>query len=222
MTHFYLIRHGRTTWNDEGRMQGWADPPLDEVGRQQARALAARLADARFDAIYSSPLLRARATAEAVAKLHGLRVNLDDRLRERNIGDWTGLTAEEARARNPRLFDADWRRLGPPGGENQAALAARAAEAVDSIVKAHPNATIALVSHGGTLSAYLAHVLGIPPEREVSFSFHNTAIARLNLTLNGADPGPGSEAMRESPNIRLLTLGDDRHLDESPPPLAPE
>src|SRR6188768_2423955 len=96
MTHLYLIRHGRTTWNDEGRMQGWADPPLDGVGRQQAQALAARLVGARFDA----------------------------RLRERNIGDWTGLTFEEARARDPQRFEADWRRMGPPGGENQADLAA--------------------------------------------------------------------------------------------------
>src|SRR5512141_837066 len=131
MTHLYRIRHGRTNWNDEGLMQGWAVPPLDAVGRQQAHALAARLARARFDAIYSSPLLRARGTAEAVAQAHGLRIHFDDRLRERNIGDWTGLTFEEARARDPQLFDADWRRLGPPGGEKQAELAARAAAAID-------------------------------------------------------------------------------------------
>ena len=208
MTHLYLIRHGRTTWNDEGRMQGWADPPLDDVGRQQARALANRLVHARFDAVYSSPLLRARATAEAVAKAHGLRVHFDDRLRERNIGDWTGLTFEEARARDPQRFDADWRRMGPPGGEKQAELAARAAAAVDSIVKAHPQGTIAIVSHGGALSAYLAHALGVPPEQDVSFSFHNTAIARLNLQADGAP----------EPTVRLLSLGDDRHLDDPPPP----
>lgn len=208
MTHLYLIRHGRTTWNDEGRMQGWADPPLDAVGFQQARALAVRLAGARFDAIYSSPLLRARATAEALAEPHGLRVRFDDRLRERNLGDWTGLTFDEVRARDPRRFDADWRLLGPPGGEKQAELAERAAAAVASAVQAHPLGAIAVVSHGGALSAYMAHVLGIPPDREVSFSFHNTAIARLNLTLeNGAGP-----------SVRLLSLGDDRHLDEPSSP----
>ncbi|MEP7357076.1 MAG: histidine phosphatase family protein [Anaerolineales bacterium] len=208
MTHLYLIRHGRTTWNDEGRMQGWADPPLDAVGRQQALALAARLAGARFDAVYSSPLLRARATAEAVAAAHGLRVNFDERLRERNIGDWTGLTFEEARARDPERFDADWRRLGPPGGESQAELAARANAAVDDIAASFPRGTIAVVSHGGALSAYLAHALGIPPERDVSFSFHNTAVARLNLLPDG----PRGVA------VRLLSLGDDRHLDEPLPP----
>src|SRR6266851_187680 len=180
MTHFYLIRHGRTAWNNEDRLQGWADQPLDDTGLTQARALAAWLQAVAFDAFYSSPLRRARQTAEVVAEPHGLPVTLDDRLRERNVGDWTGLTLDQARAQAPDRFDADWRQSGAPGGEAQAALTARVAAVVDDIVAAWPAATVAVVSHGGALSSVLAHLLGIPAHIAVSFSFHNTAVARLN------------------------------------------
>lgn len=204
MTLLYLIRHGRTAWNDLGRMQGWSDQPLDDHGRAQAQALARRLSARRFAAIYSSPLLRARATAEIVAAWHGLPVRLDDRLQERNLGEWTGLTFEEARARQPeRLLGNGWRLLGPPGGDTQASLAARVSAAFDAIVAAHPDETVAVVSHGGALSAYLGHLLGVSPERNVSFAFHNTAVARVSV--RPAPDGQGND-------VRLLALGDDHHL----------
>jgi len=207
VTHFYLIRHGRTAWNNSDRLQGWADEPLDDVGQAQTAALAARLHDVRFDALYSSPLRRARQTAEALAVSRGLPVTLDDRLRERNVGDWTGLTLDQARAQAPDRFMADWRQAGAPGGEAQAALTARVAAVFDDIVAAYPAATVAVVSHGGALSAVLAHLLGIPGQRPVSFSFHNTAIARLIVTPNGAS---GSQ-------VRLISLGDDRHIERLGP-----
>src|SRR5690348_5687009 len=116
MTHLYLIRHGRTAWNNQDRLQGWADEPLDAVGQAQAAALAAWLRPVAIDAIYSSPLRRARETAEIVAQPHGLAVQLDDRLRERHVGDWTGLTLDEARTQTPALFNGDWRVAGAPGG----------------------------------------------------------------------------------------------------------
>jgi 2,3-bisphosphoglycerate-dependent phosphoglycerate mutase len=202
MTHFYLIRHGRTAWNNEDRLQGWADPPLDDIGLVQAGALAARLHAVAFDALYSSPLLRARQTAETLAQPHGLPLTLDGRLRERSVGDWTGLTLDEARAQAPDRFHADWRQAGAPGGEAQAALTARVAAVFEEIVAARPASTVAVVSHGGALSAVLAHLLGIPAHQAVSFSFHNTAIARLSVTPNG---GGGQ--------VRLISLGDDRHLE---------
>ena len=76
-------------------MQGQADPPLDELGREQARALADHLRHETFHAIYSSPLARARETAEIIAAPHGLPVRYDDRLKERHLGEWTGLTGDE-------------------------------------------------------------------------------------------------------------------------------
>ena len=203
MTLLYLIRHGRTTWNDEGRMQGWADPGLDAVGRRQAQALARRLYSESFAALYSSPLARSRETAEAVAAGHNMPIVYDDRLRERHLGEWTGLTFEQARERNPELAVDDWRMAGPPGGESQAQLMARVAAALDDIAARHPESTVAVFSHGGALSAYMEHLLGIAPDRPVSFSFHNTAIARISLR-HGHGQGY---------HVRVLSLGDDHHLN---------
>ena len=203
MTLLYLIRHGRTAWNNDGRMQGWADPGLDDLGRLQAQALARRLYSESFAAFYSSPLARSRETAEVVAAGHHMRVLYDDRLRERNLGEWTGLTFEAARQRNPECAEDDWRLPGPPGGESQAELMARVAACLDEVAARHPEGTVGVFSHGGALSAYLEQLLGIAPSRSVSFSFHNTAIARLSLRLGH---GHGY-------HVRVLSVGDDQHLN---------
>ena len=199
MTQLYLIRHGRTAWNNADRLQGWADEPLDDVGLAQAAALAEYLRDTAFSAIYSSPLLRASQTAAAIGQAQGLPVTLDARLRERNVGDWTGLTLEQARAQAPERFEGvDWRQAGAPGGDSQAALTERVAAALEDILTAHPESVVAVVSHGGALSAGLAYLLGLPPTGAVSFSFHNTAFARLTVR-------PGGAGARL---VRLVSLGD--------------
>ena len=196
MTLLYLIRHARSTWNAEGRMQGQADPPLDALGREQARALADHLRHETFHAIYSSPLARARETAEIIAAPHGLPVRYDDRLKERHLGEWTGLTGDEVNDRYPERADGNWRVVGPPGGENQDALTARAAAVFADLLAAHPEETIAVVSHGGLLTAYPGHLLGVPLERHVIFSFPNAAVARVKVQ-NG--------------RVYVLSLGEDRH-----------
>ncbi len=210
MTQLYLIRHGRTAWNNADRLQGWADEPLDAVGQAQAAALADGLRDTALAAVYSSPLLRASQTAAAVAAAsavaQGLPVILDPRLRERNVGDWTGLTLEQARAQAPDRFErVDWRQAGAPGGDSQAALTERVAAALEDILAAHPESLVAVVSHGGALSAVLAHLLGIPPTELVSFSFHNTALAHLSVR-------PDSAGGRV---VRLISLGEGRHLERT-------
>lgn len=184
MTLLYLIRHARSTWNAEGRMQGQADPPLDELGCEQARALADHLRHETFHAIYSSPLARARQTAEIIAAPHGLPIRYDDRLKERHLGEWTGLTGDEVNDRYPERADGNWRVVGPPGGENQEALIARASDVFADLLAAHPEETIAVVSHGGLLTAYMGHLLGVPLERHVIFSFPNAAVARVKVQAN--------------------------------------
>jgi phosphoserine phosphatase len=181
MTLLYLIRHARSTWNAEGRMQGHADPPLDDLGREQARSLADRLQHETFHAMYSSPLARARETAEIIAAPHSLPIRFDDRLKERRLGEWRGLTGDEVNERFPERANGNWRILGPPGGENQSALTTRAAAVFTDILAAHPEDTVAVVSHGGLLTAYLSHLLGVPLERHVIFSFPNASFARLKV-----------------------------------------
>ena len=92
MTTILLARHGETDWNRAGRWQGWADPPLNETGRVQARELAEQLRTIPFDAVYSSDLRRAHETALIVGEPHGVPVVTEPGLREIDVGSWSGLT----------------------------------------------------------------------------------------------------------------------------------
>ncbi len=196
MTLLYLIRHARSTWNAEGRWQGQADPPLDEVGLKQAHALAASLQTEALAAVYTSPLARARQTAELIAIAGHAPLLTDDRLMERHIGEWAGLTAEEVRQRYPQVYRTGWHIAGAPGGENQAQVMARTAAVFEEILHAHPEATVAVVSHGGTLNAYLAHLFGT---QRGTFAFENASFARVYI---------------KDDRIHLLSLGATDHLDD--------
>jgi len=121
-----LWRHGQTLWNVEGRFQGQSDIPLDELGEQQAERAARLLAGLGPDAIVSSDLARAMATAAPLARLTGLTITPDKDLRERYGGLWEGLTDTEIRSRYPAEH-AQWT---PPGGESTVAVADRTGAAM--------------------------------------------------------------------------------------------
>ena len=143
MTTILLARHGETDWNREGRWQGWADPPLNELGRRQAAALAEELRDTPFDAVYTSDLKRAHETAEIVAALHGVSVVADRELREIDIGSWSGLTKPEIEKRFPEGER--------PDGETTEQHSARVVAAVERIAREHHGERILIVTHGGTM-----------------------------------------------------------------------
>jgi alpha-ribazole phosphatase len=158
MTLLYLVRHGQTDWNIEGRYQGQTDLPLNAAGRAQAASLSQQLAGVAFTAAYSSDLRRARETAEILAAPAGLAVQLDRRLREINLGAWEGQLMAEIVSRYP----AEWaeRLRDPlnarsPGGESVAEVARRTAEAAAAIVLAHPVGPVLVVSHGVALATLL-------------------------------------------------------------------
>jgi len=157
-TTFLIARHGETDWNRERRWQGHADPPLNEVGRAQARALASRLAADPPDAIYASDLVRARETAELVGRHLGLEVALDARLREVDVGEWSGLTTREIERLYPDGLAE--RRLGGTGwahGESYDAMGARVVQALGGIAAANPDGRVLVVTHGGPMcSIWLA------------------------------------------------------------------
>ncbi|MFO1251958.1 MAG: histidine phosphatase family protein [Inhella sp.] len=149
-----LVRHGETDWNRAQRLQGWTDVPLNAEGRAQALAAARELAGERFDACYSSPLQRARATAEALAQPHGHALRLDERLRERHLGELQGLLKAEIEARHPELARLmQQRRPGyaPPGGETLAQFRARVEAWLTDLTQAHAGQQVLAVSHGGVL-----------------------------------------------------------------------
>jgi glucosyl-3-phosphoglycerate phosphatase len=156
-----LWRHGQTRWNAERRFQGQSDIPLDETGERQAERAARLLAGLRPDAIYASDLSRATATAAPLARLTGLSVLTDKDLRERSGGAWEGLTDGEIRARYPAEH-AQW---SPPGGEASAAVAERAAGALQRIADSlAPGSLAVVVSHGAALRLAAASLLGFPEE----------------------------------------------------------
>src|SRR5438876_10058993 len=95
LRRIYLVRHGETVWNRDGRMQGHTDVSLSPVGEEQARRLAERLAGEKIDAVWSSDLCRASLTAEMLAAPHALTVRISPLLRESMLGNWEGKTEAE-------------------------------------------------------------------------------------------------------------------------------
>jgi len=149
VTTLLLARHGETEWNREERFQGHADPPLNETGREQAAALAEKLAGEPIEAVYSSDLHRASETAEIVAGRLGLPVERDAGLREIDVGSWQGLTRAQIDGR-------------PWDGETYEQHAERAMRALQAIAERHPEGRVLVVSHGGTLRRVQQAVLGEP------------------------------------------------------------
>jgi broad specificity phosphatase PhoE len=151
MTRILLARHGETDWNREHRWQGQSDTPLNDTGREQARALAEELAGEPLDAVYSSDLIRAHETARVVAEQRGLDVVAIRDLRERSFGSLEGLTTDEIQARYPGI-ELPW-----SDGETREAMAERVLGALQRIAETHPDAHVLVVSHGGPLRAVLTH-----------------------------------------------------------------
>ena len=152
MARLLLVRHGQSTWNAESRWQGWADPPLSELGEAQAAALASSLAPAELQGVVSSDLQRARRTASIAAQSLGLTFDVDPALRERDVGAWQGLTITEIERQWPDELKA-WRsgRLAaPPDGEPDHAMAARVMEALRRLL-ARPEDALLVVTHGGVI-----------------------------------------------------------------------
>jgi broad specificity phosphatase PhoE len=153
-----LARHGETDHNSPPqRVQGWIDIPLNDRGREQARALAGAVRDRALAAVYSSHLVRARETAEIVGAELGLEVVVDERLAESNRGSWEGRLIEEIEREEPELWAA-WRRGGKdfrfPGGESLQGHADRVAAALAEIRSGPLPALV--VCHGGTIRCAFA------------------------------------------------------------------
>jgi broad specificity phosphatase PhoE len=182
----YLVRHGESTFNAEGRIQGQAEAPLSELGRRQSLAVADVLAVMPIEAIYSSPLRRALETAECIAAGCRLTVETDPRLKELDAGVFEGKLRSDLAAAYPAEL-ARW--LGGdedfaiPGGESRRQLARRGCDAFRSIVAAG-HMQVVVVTHGGLLSATLRELLDMPQPLP-PFSLKNGSITRLLVDAQG-------------------------------------
>jgi phosphoserine phosphatase len=193
-----LARHGQSLWNQVRKFQGANDVGLSDLGRTQAAALGLALRGGyRVTAAYVSPMCRARDTAEIALKGTGIPLTAIHELRELSLGEWEGCTVDEIRGRegNPYL---SWVRAPldcpPPGGEPLPDVCARVVQAIDQISTNHRNGEdVLIVAHGGVISVYLCHLLGI--------SFNHLWRMRIdNCSLTIARPP------------RLISINDTAHL----------
>jgi broad specificity phosphatase PhoE/ribonuclease HI len=165
-TRLLMLRHGQTEHSAQHRYSGRADLPLTELGERQAAAAAARLATTDgVTAVVSSPLLRARQTAQPVADALGVPLTVHDGLIETDFGAWEGLTFAEARARDPELHGR-WltdTSVAPPGGESMDAVHRRVRRVRDQLIAEHDAATLVVVSHVTPTKALLRMALDAGP-----------------------------------------------------------
>lgn len=201
MTRLLIIRHGETIWNNELRFQGHSDIPLSENGRNQARRLAERLAGEKLDAFYASDLSRAYETAAIVAERHKLPVNKIELLRETKFGIFEGKKFSEIAKEYPEVWK-NWQRNPRetliPDGERLDEVAARARDGIRQILERHPDQTIAVVTHGGTIRLILSAALDL----DIKFLWH---FRQDNTALNIIDYY-GSKAI-------IALVNDISHLD---------
>jgi probable phosphoglycerate mutase len=158
-----MVRHGETDWNRDNRFQGHADPPLNETGRAQARALALELSGHDFAAAYTSPLKRAGETASILAEVLDLEFIPDASLKEVDVGSWSGLTRTEVEERFPGGFER-WLEYGHgwDDGETYDELGDRVVSGLVRICQRHDGADVLAVTHGGPIRSALAAAEDVP------------------------------------------------------------
>ncbi len=207
MPHILLVRHGESEWNALGRWQGQADPPLSDHGRRQAVVAAQRLG--AVDEIVASTLQRAFTTATLISEALGIGpVAAEERLIERDAGEWSGLTRAEIKVAWPGYLAADpddraiERR--PPGWEPDSSLLVRAGAALaDIAARVGPDGTALVVTHGGVIYATEA-MLGAPRRY-----LPNLGARWLEITTGERTDGSTAPEMRLGERIRLYDPEQD-------------
>ncbi|HXD40563.1 MAG TPA: histidine phosphatase family protein [Ramlibacter sp.] len=205
MTELILLRHGETDWNRELRFQGHVDVALNAIGLEQARRLGRRLAGEVAHGLYASDLLRARQTAQPVARELALASVTDAALREQNFGLVDGMKVDDIKAQHPQAWEG-WLRFHEdfcmPEGESTRQFHARVMDAVYRMVAAHPGETVVVVTHGGVLDMIYrtARSLGLNGPRQSEIP--NAGLNRVRVDETG---------------IGILAWADVRHLADLPP-----
>ncbi|HRV91254.1 MAG TPA: histidine phosphatase family protein [Anaerolineae bacterium] len=228
--YIWLIRHGESEGNLEGRIQGWQDFPLTNRGRRQAARLAERLAEENaIQEVITSPLARAATTAEIIGAVLGLPIRYDDRLKEYNFGPIEGLTKAEIKEQFPLVWAAwqlneFWEPL--PGEEGERTFEQRIRAAMTDIINSlAEEAAVAVVMHGGAMNTCVRSWLGINERGWRTFAFDNASVNLVQLqakVLSGLDDDSEQEAFRMlgfveqgdqvEYNYRMVLLNDTSHL----------
>lgn len=206
VTKLYLVRHGQSNGNAEGRFGGHSPTPLSALGKKQAEMTARALAKEKIHVIYSSDLLRAVQTAEPLAKILDLPIIATAAFRERKVGVLEGKTFDESKAEYPRDYYALVNRNVHhviTGGESYRQLLKRATRELDEILHAHRGENIVIVSHTGAICFLTLYLVG--------------AINRYTRTtpwLVTSNCGINRFEIRGRHNIRVHAFNDTRHLQQ--------
>jgi probable phosphoglycerate mutase len=206
VTRLYLVRHGQSAGNVEGRFGGHSPTPLSALGVKQAQMTAQALAKERIRAIYSSDLFRAVQTAEPLAKTLNLEINATDAFRERHVGVLEGLTFDEAR----REFPNDYYALVNRNlnhiitkGESYSQLLERTTDVLHEIIERHRGERVVIFSHTGTICFLTLYILG---------AIHSETQQTPWLVTSNC--GINRFEFRGRGNVRVLAINDTRHLSQ--------
>ncbi len=189
----FLVRHGRTAINVGNKLQGRIDHPLDDVGRQQAREIASVLKN--IDRVISSPLIRAKQTADAF----GLPVEIDPRFIELDYGDFDGMLQKDV----PRSTWSEWRRnnnFRPPNGETLVELDVRVREALGELINEARSKNIVVVSHVSPIKAAIAWTIGTEIGSSWRMFLDRASISRIEITENG----PSMRGFNDTSHLRTI------------------
>ena len=204
MTTLYIIRHGESQGNLEDRFIGFSDWGLTDRGYEQARRLGEYMKGVDINAVYSSDLIRARVTAETVAKRFGLSVQLEPAFRELSFGDWEGLTYEQIVASWPDAMEnflAHPDILNIPNGESFPEVQQRAMSRLQELLREHEGQTIMIAAHGAVLRTMLTAALHMPLQYLWSIRQFNTAV---NIVRYDAEGNPTVELLNSTAHLGEL------------------
>ncbi len=168
MQKIYLIRHGETDWNLEKRFQGRENVPLNGKGKKQAQLLARRLKEKELTAVYSSPLSRARETAEIIGAVHGLTPCIVEKLGEISFGSLEGKKYTELNENERKIIDrwmVDPETVSIPRGETFKQFRERILESYNELLNVEQEGDLAIVTHGGAIKVLVADILKVPFSR---------------------------------------------------------
>ena len=186
MSEFYLIRHGDHDWLRKGIAGRISGVHLNEFGRKQAEELATRLSGVKFDAIISSPLERAKETAEPLARAKGMEIQIAPEILELDFGEWNGATSETLNG-DPRW--AEWNKFRSvvrmPGGELMSEVQSRVVGFLERLHGENPNGRFALFSHGDAIRAAICYFLGMPLDLLPRVEVDPASVSMLRLGSTG-------------------------------------
>ena len=189
MGQVYIVRHGETEWNAQGRIQGHSDIPLSDNGRAQAQSVARRLSGIPFSVAYASDISRTHETAQIILGATAPALHTTPQLREYSKGVFEGLTVDEYARQYPDQYQASLQNdldFAPTGGETIRETSIRMSRFVDETLQNHQDETTLVVGHGGSLRSLIVALLALPLEANWKFVMDNCALSLVHTYPNNA------------------------------------